>query len=130
MKFFINSFFIILFLVFASSCKQEAGDGGLATLHGKVYSYDLNNFGLVTDSGYLAETRVYLSYGNHTWADNNTRTSYTGEYIFPYLHTGDYSVWVVNFCDTCSLNQSYDIQHVTIDNPRETVEVSDLINYF
>lgn len=121
---------IIVLLLVTASCKQQPGDGGQATIHGKVYGYDINNFGLVTDSGYVQDTRVYLSYNDHTWADDDTRTSYTGEYIFPYLHTGDYTVWVLNVCDTCALNQSYDIRQVTIGKPKETVEVPDLINYF
>ena len=128
-----SSFAVSLFtasLLLLTSCKQQPGDGGLATIHGKVYGYDINNFGLVVDSGYVSDTRVSISYGDNTWSDNDTRTSYTGEYVFPYLHTGNYTVWVINKCDTCTLGQSYDIRHVTINNPRETVEVSDLINYF
>ncbi len=124
---------IVLFalaLALISSCKQLPGDGGQGTIHGKVFGYDLNNFGLVTDSGYVQDTRVFISYGDNTWADDDVRTSYTGEYLFPYLHPGDYTVWVLNFCDTCTLNQSYDIRHVTISKPKETVEVPDLINFF
>lgn len=122
--------FAVVALFVSTSCKQLPGDGGQATIYGKVYGYDLNNFGLVTDSGYVQDTRVFLSYGDNTWADDDVRTSYTGEYIFQYLHTGDYTVWVLNFCDTCTLNQAYDIRHVTISEPKETVEVPDLINYF
>ena len=113
-----------------SSCKKEAGDGGLATIHGKVYGFNTNNFGIKTDSGYLAEARVYLGYGNHTWEDQDTRTSFTGEYAFPFLHTGDYTVWVINKCDTCPSHQSGYVVKVTIDKPHETVDVPDLINIY
>ena len=118
------------FILVINSCQKQPGDGGLATIHGKVYSYQFDKYYQVIDSGYHANTTVYLSYGNHTWEDQTTKSSYTGEYAFPYLHTGDYTIWVLNKCDSCNLNQSYDIVHVTIDKPRETVEVRDLINFF
>ena len=116
----------LVLLVFVSSCKKEPGDGGLATIHGKVFAYKTTG----SDSGYKAAVNVYLSYGNHTWEDQNANTSYSGEYAFPFLHTGDYTVWIVNKCDTCPLKQSYDLAHVSINNPRGTVEVRDLINYY
>lgn len=121
---------LIVALLLFNACKKQPGDGGLATIHGKVYGYNLNNFGMVTDSGYVAETRVYIAYGNHTWVDDDTRTSYTGEYAFPFLHTGDYKVWVINKCDTCPSEQSVSMLSVTINHPRETVEVPDLVNYY
>ena len=122
--------FLVVIITGLNSCKKEPGSGGLATIHGKVYGYDANNFGIITDSGYVAETRVYLAYGNNTWVDDDTRTSYTGEYAFPFLHTGEYTLWVINECDTCPLQQSADIVRVTVNNPRETVEVRDLINIY
>ncbi|HLP21917.1 MAG TPA: hypothetical protein VK174_16505 [Chitinophagales bacterium] len=130
----LNKCFLVLLtvtvLAFVSSCRKQPGDGGLGSIHGKVYGYDTNNFGIATDSGYLADARVFLAYGDNTWVDDDTRTSYTGEYYFPYLHPGDYSVWVITECDTCVLNQSADIERVTIDDPRGTVEVRDLkMNY-
>ena len=115
----------VLFTVI-SSCKKEPGDGGQATIHGKVYAYKTTG----ADSGYKSGVNVYLSYGNHTWEDQNANSSYTGEYAFPFLHTGDYTVWILNKCDTCPLKQSYDVAHVSINKPRETVEVRDLINYY
>lgn len=115
----------LFFLVF-SSCKKEPGDGGQATIHGSVYAYKTTG----ADSGYKSGVNVYLSYGNHTWEDQNANSSYTGEYTFPFLHTGNYTVWVLNKCDTCALKQSYDIAQVTINKATETVEVRDLINYY
>ncbi len=130
-----NRIKITLLLLFAiivgiTSCNKEPGDGGLATIHGKVFGYNTNNFGIVTDSGYLAEAKVYLAYSNHTWVDQDTKTSYTGEYAFPFLHTGDYKVWVINKCDTCPSQQTAHIINVTINNQRGTVEVADLINIY
>ncbi len=123
---------LLLVVVVAAicSCKKEPGDGGLATIHGKVFGYNTNNFGIVTDSGYLAEAKVYLAYGDHTWVDQDTKTSYTGEYAFPFLHTGDYKVWVINKCDTCPSQQTAHVINVSINSPRETVEVADLINIY
>ncbi len=122
----IFSLLLVALIMGIASCRKEPGDGGLATIHGKVYAYKLTG----ADSGYKSGVNVYLSYGNHTWEDQNANSSYTGEYAFPFLHTGDYTVWILNKCDTCALKQAYDVAHVTINKPRETVEVRDLINYY
>ena len=33
------------------ACKKEAGEGGLASIKGKVYGYDINSYGVLVDSG-------------------------------------------------------------------------------
>lgn len=120
----------VLLLAGISACKKQPGDGGLASIHGRVYGYDTNNFGIAADSGYLADARVFLAYGDNTWVDDDTRTSYTGEYRFAFLRPGNYSVWVISDCDSCALQQGVDLIKVTIDDPRGTVELRDLkMNY-
>lgn len=112
------------------ACKKEPGRGGLSSIRGKVFAYDINQLGDVVDSGYPADQRVFISYGNNTWADDDVRTSYTGEFSFDWLQKGDYTIWVVGECDTCQLLQSIDKLTVSIDKQKETVEVRDLITYF
>lgn len=124
------AFMALLLLLAVSACKKEPGRGGLATIKGKVFAYDVNQLGDVVDSGYIADQRVFISYGDHTWADDDVRTSYTGEFAFDWLQKGDYTIWVVGDCDTCQLLQTIDKLTVSIDKQKETVEVRDLITYF
>lgn len=113
-----------------SSCAKEPGTGGLATIRGKVKAYDVNLFGDKVDSAYLADLKVFISYGDHTWVDNDVRTSYTGEFAFEWLQKGDYTIWTVNDCNGCPLDKKADTLRVQIDKKRETVEVRDLIYYY
>lgn len=111
------------------SCKKEEGTGGLATIRGKVFTYDVNIVGDKVDSGYLADLKVFISYGDHTWVDDDTRTSYTGDFAFEWLQKGDYTIWVVNDCDGCPLDNKADTLRVHIDKRRETVTVPNLTYY-
>jgi hypothetical protein len=111
-------------------CKKEPGKGGLATIKGKVFAYDMNQLGDLVDSGYIADQRVYISYGDHTWIDDDVRTGYNGEYAFEWLQKGDYTIWVLGECDTCNVGQRIDKITVTIDQRKETLEVPDLVTYF
>lgn len=114
-------------LLVLSSCKKEPGEGGLATIQGKLYAYEYNNYGDVIDSGYVAGERVYISYGNDGNADDDVRTSYDGSFQFEWLQKGEYAVWSISRCDSCPLSQTYTKQVITIDERRETVTTPDLI---
>lgn len=110
-----------------TACKKEPGEGGLATIQGKLYAYEYNNYGEVIDSGYLAGERVFISYGNNGNADDDVRTSYDGSFQFEWLQKGEYAVWSISRCDSCPLSQTYTKQVITIDERRETVTTPDLI---
>lgn len=110
-----------------TACKKEPGEGGLATIQGKLYAYEYNNYGDVIDSGYLAGERVFISYGNDGNADDDVRTSYDGSFQFEWLQKGEYAVWSISRCDSCPLSQTYTKQVITIDERRETVTTPDLI---
>lgn len=127
----IHKFLIIpvVSLLMFSSCAKEEGEGGLATIKGKVYTYYKDGNGTVVDSAVRSDTRVYISYGDHTWVDDDTRTSYTGEYAFQWLQKGDYKVWVLGECATCTETENTDIASVSVDEKRETVEVR-ILKYY
>lgn len=121
----------LILLVFGiatlSNCKKLAGEGGLATIKGKVYvkDYDINGF--LIGEGYGADEDVYISYGDHTTVDNDTKTSYTGEYIFNNLQKGKYTIFVYTDCDTCALGTRANKIEVEITSRTEIVELEDLL---
>lgn len=112
-----------------TSCTKLEGTGGLATIKGKVVNYKIDGTGDVVDTSYATGARVYISYGDHEWVDDDTRTSYTGEYAFQWLQRGDYKVWVIGGCAFCPDSQQMDIAKVTITDKRETVTVRNLIHF-
>ena len=125
-------FFLLLFPLLAifSSCKKEPGTGGLATIKGRVYAYDVNDFGNKLDSGYYGGVRVYISYGDNTGVDDDVRTDFAGRYEFKWLQPGSYKVWVLSDCNTCPLLQTQDLQFVNVQSKREEGEVRDLLYQF
>ncbi len=114
-------------LFILSSCKKEPGEGGLATIKGKLYAYEYNNYGEVIDSGYLAGERVFISYGNDATAEDDVRSGYDGSFEFNWLQKGEYAIWSISRCDSCPLSQTFSKQVITIEKRREEVSTSDLI---
>lgn len=118
------------FMLLLMACQKEPGRGGLASIRGKVFSYDATTLGAIVDSGYLAGVRVYIAYGDHNWVDDDVRTGINGEYSFDWLRKGTYKIWVVNDCATCPGLQAIDSLKVEVGNKRETYTVRDLIHVF
>ncbi|MBX7182844.1 MAG: carboxypeptidase-like regulatory domain-containing protein [Bacteroidia bacterium] len=109
------------------ACKKEAGEGGLASIKGKVYGYDINSYGVLVDSGYVGDYRVSISYGDHAWFDDDTRTSPSGDFVFQGLQKGRYRLTVYSQCDTCAFNQTYSEQWAEISTAKQEVEVPDFV---
>lgn len=108
------------------SCSKEAGEGGTSSIQGKIFGYDVNTSGIVTDSAYVQDARVYISYGDGTTVDDDVRTSYTGEYIFRGLRKGKYTIFVYSQCNSCPFNQEVVKQTVEITDNKQEVTAPDL----
>ncbi|HRI01578.1 MAG TPA: hypothetical protein PK006_11040 [Saprospiraceae bacterium] len=119
-------FYLFLLFLWISSCSKEAGDGGFAKIQGKVFAYNLNKTKVIADSGYIGDQRVFISYGDHTVIDDETRTSYTGEFQFKNLNQGDYTIFTFSYCDACPLNEKAIMVKTTIKSKKELVQLSDL----
>lgn len=123
------AFFLIATILIFTSCKKEEGKGGLATIKGRVLEYKIDGTGDVVDTSYAVGKKVYISYGDHEWVDDDARTSYTGEYAFQWLQKGDYRVWVEGGCSFCPDSLQIDVATVTVNGKKETVTARDLIRY-
>lgn len=108
-----------------SGCKKAPGQGGLASIKGKVFARDYSSGGTFIGQGYIGDERVFLCYGEDTYASEDTRTSFTGEFVFNYLQTGKYSVYVFTRCDTCAFGQNYVLKKVEITKKKEVVILED-----
>ena len=120
-------FLFCSFSLLLSSCAKEAGEGGSSTIKGRIYGYDINTSGVVTDSAVVQDVRVYISYGDNSTVDDDTRSSYTGEYVFRGLHKGKYTVFVYSQCNDCPFNQEVKKQVVEITEKNEDVIVPDFV---
>jgi hypothetical protein len=92
-----RSIFILLLSLIAvvfSSCDKPAGKGGTSRIKGRIYIRDYNStFTLLQDEFYAMEERVYLTYGDHDFYDDDIRTSYDGTFVFDELRKGKYTIF-------------------------------------
>jgi hypothetical protein len=115
------------FLLLLGSCAKEAGEGGSSSIKGRIFGYDINTSGVVTDSAAVQDTRVFISYGDNTTVDDDTWSSYTGEYVFRGLQKGKYTIFVYSQCDTCPFNQEVKKQVVEITEKNQEVIAPDIV---
>lgn len=124
----------VLLSILIISCKKEPGPGGLASIKGKVYAYDLTAGQDTVGKGYFADIRVYIGTADN--ADSvhfdDVRTSYNGAFEFNFLRKGKYKVWVITKSDTAIYapnpdNQQYFIQDAEITEKKEEVTLPDFI---
>lgn len=78
------------------SCKKQPGEGGFASIEGKVYVKDYDDsYTILTAEYYLPSETVYIIYGDGTEVANTVKTSYDGSFKFNYLRKGTYKIFVL-----------------------------------
>ncbi len=88
--------FVLISLSFFS-CKKQPGEGGFASIEGKVYVKDYDeSYTIVTSEYYLPSETVYIIYGDGTEVANTVKTSYDGSFKFNYLRKGTYKIFVLS----------------------------------
>jgi len=94
-KLTLSALSLLIFFCF-SSCSKVEGEGGAATIKGKITVQDYNNAGTTLQDTYPGADRdVYIVYGNeNTFYDNDIKTSYDGSFEFRYLQKGNYQIFV------------------------------------
>lgn len=113
------------------SCKKDAGEGGSATIKGKLLAGNYHSPTASVDSNDAAmEERVYISYGDHNFIDNDMRTNYTGAFEFRFLRPGSYKVFAYSLDITKpSETEIPIIREVQIKDKNEVVELTNFIVY-
>jgi len=121
--------FIFICTIFFS-CKKEPGEGGFASIEGKVYvkNYDAS-YTILTAEYYLPGETVYIIYGDETEVGNTVKTSYDGSFKFNYLRKGKYKVYVIGEDPSkpyLSVPKE-ELMEVTITKKKEKVVLNDLV---
>lgn len=117
---------VLLISIGMISCSKEPGEGGTSSIKGKIFGYDINTSGVITDSAYVQDARVYITYGDGTTVDDDVRTSYSGDYIFRGLRKGNYTIFVYSQCNSCPFNQEVIKQIIEITENKQEVMAPDL----
>lgn len=84
-----------------TSCKKPAGEGGRATIKGKIWVENYNTLGAYPGGAYTlkgefagADEDVYIIYGDDVSYGNKTKSGPDGVFEFKYLRKGDYKIYV------------------------------------
>lgn len=121
----------LCFAVSCASCVQTPGEGGRASIVGHVVEEErlvLENPASVQGVYPATDQEVFLIYGDNVGPDDNVETNHEGNYVFPWLRPGDYTVYVYSE-DTSGVTPTRDVavvQHVTISSANETVTLDTL----
>lgn len=93
-----HKLFLVVLICFSFfSCKKQPGEGGFASIEGKVYVKDYDDsYTIVTAEYYLPSETVYIIYGDGTEVANTVKTSYDGSFKFNYLRKGTYKIFVLS----------------------------------
>lgn len=114
------------------ACKKPAGEGGQATIKGKVWVEDWNAGFTIKNGEYAgADEDVYIIYGDNVGYGNRTRASYNGEFEFKYLRKGKYKIYVYSK-DKTLRSQSGDtafVKEVEITEKKQELSVETFTIY-
>lgn len=104
---------IFLSVLILFGCKKTAGEGGKATITGKIWVENWDSNFLVKKYEYVgADEDVYIIYGDHLTYDDKVKTNYNGEFEFKYLRKGKYKVYI--YSDKKQTTTSQDPQEVIL----------------
>ena len=121
---------IVLLAIFAmfSSCKKEEGYGGNSTIVGKlkVKSYN-DDYSILKEERYLANTYVYVIFGNNLSYGNRVKTSYDGSFEFKYLEPGDYTVYAYSDDTTMNSSEPIAITKKASISKREAFDIGEIV---
>ena len=128
-----------------SSCSKPAGEGGQATMKGRIWVENYNTLdltGATTVINYTllseyagTDEDVYIIYGDDVSYGKKVKSGPDGVFEFKYLRKGDYKIYVqskdtsrayllgtISGIRTVSTN-------VTISDKKETIETENLVIY-
>jgi len=81
---------------FFCACQNEPGDGGRASIQGKVKVHIIGVCGDTLDSSFGIDEEVYIIAGDDPSYFERVRTGPDGTFWFPFLRKGDYEVYALS----------------------------------
>lgn len=107
--------------LFLSACEKDPGEGGSATIEGKVVINEVSPSGNILAEYDGVEERVYIIYGDNEIYDDEVRSSYDGRFKFDNLFKGTYTVFVYSDCSSCPSGKETVMKSIEITDRGETV---------
>ena len=120
---------VIFFFTLVLGCRKGPGEGGKASVTGKIKVEYYNPDWSTLISEYPAKAEdVYIVFGNSTTYNDKTETHYDGTYLFNYLLPGRYDLYVYSKDSTGSADNKVAVikEFIILDEDREII-LDDLI---
>jgi hypothetical protein len=116
--------------IFFSSCEKDPGEGGNASVYGKIIVRDFRNDGTFKEQYPGIGENVYIIYGTENVPDDNIKAGIGGSYEFRYLRTGKYKIYALSEDSTKQSNALYTVvKEVEIKDNDQNLEVPAIVIY-
>ena len=115
---------LFIFSLFSiSSCKNEEGEGGQASITGKIWIKRYNTFGTLVIGEFAgAYEDVYIVYGDDETYGDRVETNPDGVYEFKYLRPGKYTIYAYSTGPSLSVTRVAEQVEVDITKKKQTVD--------
>lgn len=120
---------VILIGLTVLSCAKTEGEGGLATIRGRILVKEYNStFTILQDTYYAQDQDVFIIYGDAKMVSDRARTTYDGWFEFRNLRPGSYQVYCYSKDSTLqTLAKIPVISNVLITGKKEVVELEEMV---
>ena len=110
-----------------TACKKTPGQGGNASIKGKVWVKQYDPFFTVVMREYYDPNRsIYITYGNNISPDQTVQTNSNGEFEITYMRKGTYTITLYSKVFADSLHPSGSVAVDTTISITERKQVIDL----
>lgn len=113
------------------SCKKEEGDGGMATIKGKVWVRDWDkNFNLIMYEHAGLDEDVFIVYGDQNGYGDKVSTDLNGNFEFKYLRKGNYTIYSLSDTlqsSTVPYNQFPVATKIQITDKKQVVDIGTIV---
>ena len=119
---------LTLITLLISSCSKEEGEGGRASVTGKVYAKNYNaSFTQLLSQYYAPDEDVFIIYGDNTFYDDKITTDPNGVFEFKHLRKGNYTIFVYSKDTTFTIASGVEAKYIDaeIKDKEEVVELPD-----
>ncbi len=119
---------LILSVLIVSSCEKDPGEGGMASISGKVYVQEYNgNCTELRDQYYGIDEDVFIIAGDDPSYFDRVKTGPDGTFWFRYLRKGKYKVYALSEnCDVPGQLEAV-IKEMEITDRKQKMVTQDIV---
>lgn len=108
----------LIALTIGTACKKTAGEGGLSTIKGNVYTKNYNsNFSTLLGQYPGADVDVYIIYGDDVTFGDRIKSGPDGVFEFKYLRKGKYKIYVYSKDSVATVGYPHSMTNPNVNAP-------------